>query len=197
MKSVLCCCLSPVLASPWNQTRSVIFWNGTGFSFFLFERAQEKKRESGANAWKKWLFLTHCRKCLWERKIVCYRLSHLGLDLRHLLRLRLHPAAAPFEQEGPYNSCSFLSHRLSPTHLCLPQVKSAKGNGEETKVFLLHFPAGNLHCYCKPSQAHRAASGSCREPWWPLSHEVSSEGEMRLVAKAGICGSWVCVTWTT
>lgn len=91
----------------------------------------------------------------------CYQLSHLSLDFRHLLWFLLHPAAALFEQEDPCNSCSFLSHRLCPTHLCLPWVNSARGNGEETWVFLLHFPAGNLHWYWKPSQAQRLPSRSC------------------------------------
>lgn len=135
---------------------------------------------------KKWLFLNHCRNCLWERKIVCYWLSHLGVDCRHLFGFLLHPAAALFEHD-PYKSWSFLSHRLSPTQLCLPWVNSARGNGDETRVFLLHFPAGNLNCYCKPSQAHRPLSRSCREAWWPQSHEVSSEGWHPW--------HWLCVTW--
>lgn len=121
----------------------------------------------------------------------CYQLSHVSLDFRHLLGFLLHPAGALFEQKDPCNSRSFLSHRLSPTRLCLPWVNSARENGEGTRVFLLHFPAGNLHCCWKPSQAQRPPLRSCTKAWWPLS----LEGEVRLVAKAGISGSWVCVTW--
>lgn len=81
----------------------------------------------------------------------------------------------------------------SPTHLCLPPVSSARGSGEETRVFLLHFPAGDLSCFCKPR--HTELPQDAAERLNGHSHEVSSEGEMRLVAKAGISGSWVCVTW--
>lgn len=110
-----------------------------GFSFFYWKEHRRKKRENGSNPMKEWLVLTHCRNsvggedCLLP--VVPFRCG-----FRHLLGFLLHPAAALFELEDPYNSWSFRSHRLSPTHLCLPGVNPVRGNGEETRVLLQAMP---------------------------------------------------------
>lgn len=50
-----------------DQKFCIFEWHGV--FFFLFERAQEIKRENGANPMKKCLVLTHCRSCLWKREM--------------------------------------------------------------------------------------------------------------------------------
>lgn len=199
MKSLLCRCPSPVLGSSWNQTRGFIFYNGV-VGFFLPVEAEQwgNKRKSTACPMRKCSpFLTHCRNCLCERKIVCYWLSRLALwlDFSHVLPLLFLNMSI-----CTIHATSWRAELQAVPHACLSTAsglrEGAPGKKQECFFFL-----SQLEISLAPAshpRHHRPPSGVRAAGLMAAVRKGPVGGCFHFpVAEAGISGSSVSVAWTT
>lgn len=171
-----------------------------GFFFPLWKSTGGIKERAMPVRWRNCsLFLTHCRNCLCERKIVYYGLSHLSLDVMRLVELLPCPSTALFDPEHPYRSRHCLMCRAAgcPSCMCvyLPLVDSGR-MGKKPECFF--FPS-HLEVFITTAshpRHHRPPSGARAAGLMAAGRKGLIGGCFHFpVAKAGVSGSSAYGTW--
>lgn len=174
-----------------------------GFFSYLKERRRNKRESSPMPVlWRNCsLFLTHCRNCLCERKIVCCRLSHLSLGVMRLAGLLPRPSAALLDREHPYNSRHCLMCRATGCPSCTSvfhQWTVGGGTGKKQERFFFLSQLEIFIATASHPRHHRPPWGARAAGLMPTLTRGLIGGCCHFaVAKAGISGGSVSVTWTT